>query len=117
MTLWTSTPQALESIAVPPAADPPSLGQRVEASLRGSGYLTLRGVECDTRGDIVRLRGYLSTYYLKQVAQATAAEVEGVRQVINRIVVGVATDDPPIGSDRARAGKKKSFRTRRPVRS
>jgi hypothetical protein len=116
MTLWTSTLQALDSIAVPPAADPPSLGQRVEASLRGSGYLSLRGVVCDTRGDIIRLRGCLPTYYLKQLAQTIAAEVEGVRLIINRIIVSVSMDDPPIGFDRARAGKKKSFRTRRPIR-
>jgi hypothetical protein len=118
MTSWTSTSRArdLDAIAIPSAADPPSLGRWVETSLRGSGHLALRGVVCDSRGDIVRLRGCLSTYLLKQVAETIGGEVEGVRLIINRIVVGVSTDDPPIGSDRARAGGKKSLGSGRQVR-
>ena len=40
---------------------------------------------------MLSLHGRLPTYYLKQVAQAIAAEVEGVSSVVNRIDVVAST--------------------------
>ena len=71
----------------PPAArrvDPANLAER---ALRNSPYLALRNVACDCRDGLLTLRGCLPTYYLKQVAQAVVAHVEGVRQVVNEIEV------------------------------
>jgi hypothetical protein len=71
----------------PPAArrvDPAELAER---ALCNSPYLALRNVACDCRDGVLTLRGCLPTYYLKQVAQAVAARVEGVRQVVNDIEV------------------------------
>jgi osmotically-inducible protein OsmY len=97
-------------------ADRPSLERRIEDCLCRSGYLALRAVVCDTRGGIVRLRGSLPTYYLKQVAQATVAEVDGVRRIINRIVVVASIDPSPVGFDRE-DGRYESHRSRSSVRS
>ena len=54
------------------------IGHEVEARFRRAGYLALRDVACDVRAGTVRLQGHLPTYYLKQVAQQVAGEVEGV---------------------------------------
>jgi osmotically-inducible protein OsmY len=58
-----------------------------ERALRSSPYLALRNVTCDCRDGVLTLRGCLPTYYLKQVAQAVVARLEGVRQVVNEIQV------------------------------
>jgi osmotically-inducible protein OsmY len=71
----------------PPAtlrADPADLAER---ALRNSPYLALRNVACDCHDGVLTLRGCVPTYYLKQVAQAAAARVDGVRQVVNEIEV------------------------------
>lgn len=64
-----------------------TLADRVERRLRHSPYLALRNLTCTSQGDLVVLRGCLPTYYLKQVAQALAAQVEGVEQVVNEVEV------------------------------
>jgi carbon storage regulator CsrA len=58
-----------------------------EDHLRRSGYLALRDISCEVREGVARMQGRLPTYYLKQVAQAIVAEVEGVDAVINQIEV------------------------------
>ena len=68
----------------PRHVDPADLAER---ALRSSPYLALRNVACDYRGGVLTLRGCLPTYYLKQVAQAVVARVEGVRYVVNEIEV------------------------------
>jgi osmotically-inducible protein OsmY len=83
-------------------------GIRSEAlrRLRRSGYSPLEGVACDARGGSVRLLGRLPSYYLKQMAQAIVAEVEGVRLVVNRIEVAARACPPCPGPGRAsRAGE------------
>ena len=68
--------------------DPPASPQAVaERGLRSSRYSALKHVSCDYQGGVLVLRGCLPTYYLKQVAQAVVARVEGVRQVVNDIEV------------------------------
>ncbi len=64
--------------------DPAELAER---ALRNSPYLALRNVTCACRDGVLTLRGCLPTYYLKQVAQAVVARVDGVRQVVNEIEV------------------------------
>ncbi|HYT89933.1 MAG TPA: BON domain-containing protein [Gemmataceae bacterium] len=62
-----------------------------EGRLRRSSYLALRGVSCAWDAGVLTLRGRLPSYYLKQVAQASVAQVGGVERVENRIEV-VAPD-------------------------
>jgi osmotically-inducible protein OsmY len=73
-------------LASPPVrrVEPADLAER---ALRNSPYLALRNVTCDCRDGVLTLRGCLPTYYLKQVAQAVVARLEGVRQVVNEIQV------------------------------
>lgn len=75
------------ALLLPPVArhvDPADLAER---ALRSSPYLALRNVSCGCQDGVLILRGCLPTYYLKQVAQAVVAHVEGVRQVVNEIEV------------------------------
>jgi osmotically-inducible protein OsmY len=39
------------------------------------------------RDGVLRLRGHLPSHYLKQIALAAVAEVEGVRTIVNEIEV------------------------------
>jgi osmotically-inducible protein OsmY len=59
----------------------------VECRLRGSPYLALRDIGCDYHEGVLTLRGWLPTYYLKQIAQEVGAGVEGVRAIANEIEV------------------------------
>jgi hypothetical protein len=108
MRLRTSTPPPPASNDVLHGRDPSCLARTIEDRLRRSGYLALREVACDTRGGIVRLRGCLPTYYLKQVAQETVAEVHDVRRIINRIIVS-ANGESLIGSGHATGTRKRPF--------
>jgi osmotically-inducible protein OsmY len=58
-----------------------------QRALLESGYAALRHVRCHRRGDIVRLEGNVSSFYLKQMAQKAAQGVEGVRKIENRVSV------------------------------
>lgn len=78
-----------------------AIQREAELRLRRSGYLALSEISCDARGGVVYLRGRLPSYYLKQVAQAVAAEVVGVRRVVNRIEVIAPAPPAPVGFDRA----------------
>jgi osmotically-inducible protein OsmY len=79
------------AVLAPPTvrrAEPADLAER---ALRNSPYLALRNIACECRDGMLTLRGCLPTYYLKQVAQAVVARVEGVRHVVNEIEVVCAT--------------------------
>ncbi len=63
------------------------LAETAERRLRNSTYLALRNVTCLAQGEVVVLRGCLPTYYLKQMAQALVAQIDGVAQVVNEVDV------------------------------
>jgi hypothetical protein len=67
--------------------EPISLGELAERNLRSSPYLALRNITCDSLEGIVVLRGYLPTYFLKQMAQTLVTRMDGVIKVINEIEV------------------------------
>jgi hypothetical protein len=72
---------------------PSQIAEVAESRLRGNGYLALRSISCTfDRGALV-LRGYVPTYFLKQVAQEVVSKIDGVRAVDNRIEVA----DGPYG--------------------
>src|SRR5437764_12941686 len=80
---------------------PPGHRARGQARFRRSGYLALRDVTCVARDGVVHLHGCLPTYYLKQVAQSVASEIEGVLRVSNHIEVLAPAGRAPLGGDRA----------------
>jgi hypothetical protein len=66
------------------ATDPVALAR---SRLDRTGYAVLRRVRCEFRDGLLRLSGCLPTQYLKQVAQAVVADVEGIVTVVNEIEV------------------------------
>ena len=74
-----------------------AIGRLVEGVLRRSGYLALRDVSCVALGQALYLRGRLPSYYLKQVAQESAASVAGARRLINLIEVCAPAERTPVG--------------------
>jgi len=63
------------------------LARQIDLRLKATGYLTFRDVACEVRDGIAHLNGCLRSHHLKQIAQAVAIEVDGIRAVDNRIVV------------------------------
>jgi osmotically-inducible protein OsmY len=61
----------------------------IERRLQRSGYGGLSRVCCEFQSEsgVLHLRGAVPSYYLKQVAQELAADLEGVRLVNNQINV------------------------------
>jgi hypothetical protein len=77
-------PTLAETATRAPPAEP---GEFAERRLRGLPYLALKNVSCAYRDGVLTLRGWLPTYYLKQLAQAAVAQIEGVGRIDNRIEV------------------------------
>jgi len=63
------------------------LAERVKRALRATGYGALRDVEVSVNARIVGLVGRVPSYYLKQIAQATALAVPGSHQIKNGLEV------------------------------
>jgi osmotically-inducible protein OsmY len=66
---------------------PKLLATQVHAAFHTIGYRQLRTLHCKTNGATITLYGTIGSFYLKQIAQSTAAKVEGVERVINEIEV------------------------------
>jgi osmotically-inducible protein OsmY len=56
--------------------------------LRASPYKAFAGVSCQCEHGVLLLRGRVSSFHHKQVAQEAVARVSGVTQVVNEIEVG-----------------------------
>jgi osmotically-inducible protein OsmY len=63
------------------------LAECVQRSLRNARHQELRSVEVGVHEGLVTLKGNVETYYLKQLAQATAMQTAGVELVQNQIRV------------------------------
>jgi osmotically-inducible protein OsmY len=63
--------------------------ERARERLRQSSHHGLRAVSCEFDRGVLRLRGRLSSFYYKQLAQETVAHLSGVREVVNEVVVSV----------------------------
>jgi osmotically-inducible protein OsmY len=81
-----------------------ALANSIKKRLHECGYLSLRNVSCECRREgVVILRGQVRSFYLKQLAQAHAQTVVGVRRVNNDVEV-VASPPPAdrVADDRRR---------------
>jgi osmotically-inducible protein OsmY len=87
MTLEYLAEVRVSSVSHTETADKSAIPARVEMSLRTTGYLALRNVHVSSIPSGVQLKGTVSTYHLKQLAQATALRVPGVREVRNELAV------------------------------
>ena len=63
------------------------LAARVERALRATGYASLRSVAVSANAGVVIILGRVPSYFLKQIAQATALAVPGLQQIQNRLDV------------------------------
>ncbi len=63
------------------------IAEAAKECLRNSPYRALRGVTCECDRGVLLLRGRLSSFYHKQLAQEAVAGVRGVSQVVNEIEV------------------------------
>ena len=80
------------------------LARRVEQSMAASSYRLLRQIHCCDHEGVVTLTGCVPKYFLKQMAQTIARSVEGVEEVVNRIVVGAAPSARTLDSARKSDG-------------
>jgi osmotically-inducible protein OsmY len=62
--------------------------ERVERAIHATGLPPLRAVEVCVGGQQVVLKGHVPSYYMKQLAQAAAMDVAGVRELRNELQVG-----------------------------
>ena len=75
-------------------SSPPTWEQQAYARLWATGYPALRQIKCELREGQLFLRGFVPSYYQKQVAQASVQDIPGVRVVTNEVqVVHGSTDD------------------------
>lgn len=82
--------------SVPPKPVPSAdlnMASRIDRALRATGYTSLRNVRIGVATGSVILRGRVSTYYLKQVAQVVALGIPGVKKVQNELDVISSTRD------------------------
>jgi osmotically-inducible protein OsmY len=59
----------------------------VEARFRRSSYLELRRIVGSFHDGVLTLTGRVSTYYLRQVAQALLVGLDGIEAIDNRLEV------------------------------
>jgi osmotically-inducible protein OsmY len=57
------------------------LAAAVEARLRESAYLELRRLSCNVHENIVRLKGHVSSYYMRQIAQTLLEGLDGATKI------------------------------------
>ena len=60
---------------------------QAKSRLRKSGYHQLQLISCEFHEGVLTLRGRVSSFYLKQVAQTLINQLDGVGEVNNRLEV------------------------------
>jgi hypothetical protein len=68
----------------------PQIGDIAETAqerLRASAYPGVRSLECDHDHGVLVLRGRVSSYYHKQLAQEAVRNVGGVKVILNAVEV------------------------------
>ena len=66
---------------------PHSLRELVHNRLAGNPFVISRSLTINVNEDEVTLRGYVPTYYQKQLAQESIRNIEGVRTIHNELEV------------------------------
>ena len=63
--------------------------ERARECLRQSPHFSVRSVSCEFERGVLRLRGRLSSFYHKQLAQEAVARLSGVTEVVNEVAVAM----------------------------
>jgi osmotically-inducible protein OsmY len=61
--------------------------EAVQVRMRKSAYLELRRISTTFRGGVLSLHGNVSSYYLRQMAQALVQGLEGIEEIDNQLEV------------------------------
>jgi osmotically-inducible protein OsmY len=67
--------------------NPSDVTELARECLRRSSHPALRTVSCEFNRGVLRLRGQLSSFYHKQLAQEAVAHLSGVTKVENEVAV------------------------------
>ena len=67
--------------------DAPTTAEVAMERLRNSPYEAMRRVSCECKHGVLFLRGRLSSFHEKQMAQETVARIDGVTQIVNDVEV------------------------------
>ena len=78
-------------------ADPAELAH---AKLAASAYLSLRTLTCDSHEGVLAIRGQVSSFHLKQLAQTVVRDTAGVEEINNQVLVVCPTARPRPASPR-----------------
>lgn len=72
-------------------AKPRIAAQDVESAAKkewaASGYALSRTLDCHFQGGVLLLRGSVSSFYYKQIAQESVRAIAGVERIVNTVVV------------------------------
>ena len=71
------------------------LERAAESALRNSSYHDLALLTCRVRQGRATLQGTVRSFYLKQLAQERLRKLDGIQQIVNRIVVCPSESAPP----------------------
>jgi osmotically-inducible protein OsmY len=63
--------------------------ERAREHLRQCPHQEVRAVSCEFERGVLRLRGRLSSFFHKQLAQEAVARLSGVSEVLNEVVVAM----------------------------
>lgn len=55
--------------------------------LHSSGYALLKLVQCEQKNGVIVIRGTVSSYFLKQIAQEQLRSIQGMTHIVNELEV------------------------------
>lgn len=71
--------------------------------LHSSHNMELKRIQCEARTGTLNIRGQVSSYYLKQLAQELVRPIAGVDRIVNHIIINkletVNVSEPPREQD------------------
>lgn len=77
-----------------------TLDQHISTTLRQHPHLAGQRLHCETRDGNVTLRGTVTSYYQKQMAQEAVRRLQGVERIDNHLEVTWAVHSPdPIANN------------------
>jgi osmotically-inducible protein OsmY len=87
-------PQMVEERPIGLSKDAITVQAEAQLRLRRSGYRDLHSISCEFHEGVLTLRGRVSTFYLKQLAQTLIRELDDVAEINNRLEVVVPLGSP-----------------------
>jgi len=94
----SDTERIPSSIAHRSNAENESIAQSVKECLRSHAYRELRSLSCEFCNGIVTLRGEVTTYFNKQLAQESVRRLASVEVIINAVAVLATNHSDPCPS-------------------